>query len=53
VVNSLCYYKFFFIGPLFSKERLEKDFHLDSLTLIWLDKDNLFSNISNLLNLTI
>ena len=31
---------------LFPKERLEKDFHLDSLTLIWLDKDNLFSNIS-------
>jgi aminoglycoside 6-adenylyltransferase len=32
---------------LFPKERLEKYFHLDSLTVIWLDKDNLFSNISN------
>jgi aminoglycoside 6-adenylyltransferase len=31
---------------LFPVDKLATDFHLDSLTIVWLDKDNLFSNIS-------
>ncbi len=30
---------------LFPKNKLDKDFHPDSLTIIWLDKDDLFPNI--------
>ncbi len=32
---------------LFPTEKFNTDFEPDSLTLVWLDKDNLFSNISN------
>jgi aminoglycoside 6-adenylyltransferase len=32
---------------LFPLENFKSDFKLDSLTLVWLDKDNLFSNIPN------
>ena len=31
---------------LFPLDKLETDFHLDSLTIVWIDKDNLFTNIS-------
>ncbi|HEY5125044.1 MAG TPA: aminoglycoside 6-adenylyltransferase, partial [Ignavibacteria bacterium] len=31
---------------LFPINKLETDFHLDSLTIVWIDKDNLFTNIS-------
>jgi aminoglycoside 6-adenylyltransferase len=30
---------------LFPKDKMTTDFHIDSLTVIWLDKDNLFSYI--------
>ena len=30
---------------LFPKNKLESNFHRDSLTVVWLDKDNIFSNI--------
>lgn len=32
---------------LFPVDKLPTDFHLDSLTIVWLDKDNLFTTISN------
>ena len=31
---------------LFPIAKLETDFHLDSLTIVWIDKDNFFANIS-------
>lgn len=30
---------------LFPKQKLESDFKVDSLTILWLDKDNLFTNL--------
>ena len=30
---------------LFPKNKLESNFHRDSLTVVWLDKDNIFANI--------
>ena len=32
---------------LLSKQNLKPDFKLDSLTMVWLDKDNLFSHVSS------
>lgn len=31
---------------LFPKNKIESNFHRDSLTFVWLDKDNIFSNIN-------
>ena len=31
---------------LFAKNKIETSFHTDSLTVVWLDKDNIFSNIN-------
>ena len=30
---------------LFPKDKLKSNFHTDSLTIVWLDKDNIFANI--------
>jgi len=30
---------------LFPKDKIKTDFHIDSLTMVWIDKDDIFSNI--------
>ena len=36
---------------LFAKDKIETSFHWDSLTIVWLDKDNIFVNIKEPSNL--